>query len=285
MERYQIILEGETPLLMHRDNIQFSERVRAWQQENRSLSVAGDDRTPAWSWIGSLYDDGKYVGLNADNMMTMLREGGAKVPTGAKNETYKRQTQSGIVLEEICPPLLVNGKRLEMAPILALLDEDDFAAHAEAVQEMGFDLLVKRAKVGTSKHIRVSPMFEKWAVITTLMVVDPKEYGIVINGEDRPGDISSPFSLSAIELPNTETECRAVYSLVDINGHLNNTHYLDMALDLIGFDELRTISFKTVKCVFKKEIPAGTKFDLSWGKVGDTYHFRNEYFALDLSMI
>ena len=178
MERYQIILEGETPLLMHRDNIQFSERVRAWQQENRSLSVAGDDRTPAWSWIGSLYDDGEYVGLNADNMMTMLREGGAKVPTGAKNETYKRQTQSGIVLEEICPPLLVNGKRLEMAPISALLDEDDFAAHVEAVQEMGFDLLVKRAKVGTSKHIRVRPMFGKWAVITSLMVVDPKESGI-----------------------------------------------------------------------------------------------------------
>jgi hypothetical protein len=178
MERYQIILEGETPLLMHRDNIQFSERVRAWQQENRSLSVAGDDRTPAWSWIGSLYDDGEYVGLNADNMMTMLREGGAKVPTGAKNETYKRQTQSGIVLEEICPPLLVNGKRLEMAPISALLDEDVFEAHVEAVREMGFDLLVKRAKVGTSKHIRVRPMFEKWAVITTLMVVDPKEYGI-----------------------------------------------------------------------------------------------------------
>ena len=178
MERYQIILEGETPLLMHRDNIQFSERVRAWQQENRSLSVAGDDRTPAWSWIGSLYDDGEYVGLNADNMMTMLREGGAKVPTGAKNETYKRQTQSGIVLEEICPPLLVNGKRLEMAPITSLLDEDDFASHVEAVQEMGFDLLVKRAKVGTSKHIRVRPMFGKWAVITSLMVVDPKESGI-----------------------------------------------------------------------------------------------------------
>lgn len=178
MERYQIILEGETPLLMHHDNIQFSERVRAWQQENRSLSVAGDDRTPAWSWIGSLYDDGEYVGLNADNMMTMLREGGAKVPTGAKNETYKRQTQSGIVLEEICPPLLVNGKRLEMAPISALLDEDDFASHVEAVQEMGFDLLVKRAKVGTSKHIRVRPMFGKWAVITSLMVVDPKESGL-----------------------------------------------------------------------------------------------------------
>ena len=126
---------------------------------------------------------------------------------------------------------------------------------------------------------------EFWALIDreTRQIIDPPEYGIVINGEDRPGDICPPFSLPAIELPNTETECRAVYSLVDLNGHLNNTHYLDMALDLIGFEELRTLSFKTVICVFKKEIPAGAVFDLHWGKDGDTYRFRNDYFALDLS--
>lgn len=178
MERYQISLEGETPLLLHQDNINFSERVRAWQKENRSLSQAGDDRTPAWTWIGSLYHDGKWVGLSSDNIMTMLREGGAKVPTGSKNETYKRQTQSGIVLEEICPPLFVGGKRLAMEPIEVLMDEDDFDAHLEAVQGMGFDLLVKRAKVGTSKHIRVRPMFKSWALVTTLVVPDPKESGL-----------------------------------------------------------------------------------------------------------
>lgn len=180
MERWQITLEGETPLLMHHDNINFSEKVRAWQKDpaNRLASVAGDDRTPAWSWLGSLYHDGKYVGMSSDNVMTMLREGGAKVPTGSKNETYKRQTQSGIVPDEICPPLFVNGNRIPVEPLMELEGEDDFAEHLRVVEDMGFELLVKRAKVGTSKHIRVRPMFRSWTLVTTLLVPDPKESGI-----------------------------------------------------------------------------------------------------------
>ena len=180
MERWQITLEGETPLLMHHDNINFSEKVRAWQKDpaNRLVSVAGDDRTPAWSWLGSLYHDGKYVGMSSDNVMTMLREGGAKVPTGSKNETYKRQTQSGIVPDEICPPLFVNGNRIPVEPLMELEGEDDFSEHLRVVEDMGFELLVKRAKVGTSKHIRVRPMFRSWTLVTTLLVPDPKESGI-----------------------------------------------------------------------------------------------------------
>jgi len=180
MERWQITLEGETPLLMHHDNINFSEKVRAWQKDpaNRRDSVAGDDRTPAWTWLGSLYHDGKYVGMSSDNVMTMLREGGAKVPTGSKNETYKRQTQSGIVPDEICPPLFVNGNRIPVEPLMELEGEDDFAEHLRVVEDMGFELLVKRAKVGTSKHIRVRPMFRSWTLVTTLLVPDPKESGI-----------------------------------------------------------------------------------------------------------
>ncbi len=127
---------------------------------------------------------------------------------------------------------------------------------------------------------------EFWALIDqkTRQIIDPGEYGIVINGENRPGDICAPFSIPAAELPHTEKGCRAVYSQVDLNGHLNNTHYLDLALDLIGFGELRTISFKNVKCVFRKEIPADTVFDLHWGLTGDTYSFQNDYFALELSI-
>lgn len=181
-QRYKITLEGETPLLMHHDDINFSERVRAWQQnpENRRASAAGDDRAPAWTWIGSLYHDGKWIGISSDNIMTMLREGGAKVPTGVKNETFKRQTQSGIVPEEICPPIFSGGARIPMAPVLELIGEPDFGAHLEAVKEMGFELLVKRAKVGTSKHVRVRPMFRNWSVVTTLLVPDPKESGITL---------------------------------------------------------------------------------------------------------
>ncbi len=114
-------------------------------------------------------------------------------------------------------------------------------------------------------------------------LIDPAENGITIRGEKRPDEIRPPLSLPKTELSNAEKNLCASYSLVDINGHMNNANYLEMALDLIGFDELRKLSFRTVKCVFLKEIPAGTVFDLYWGKTGDTYRFRNEYFALDLS--
>jgi len=64
MEQYQVTLKGLTPLLMHSDNLAFSERVTAWQKapENKANSKAGDDRSPAWTWIGYLYHDGKHVG-------------------------------------------------------------------------------------------------------------------------------------------------------------------------------------------------------------------------------
>lgn len=182
MERYQITLEGETPLLMHHDNINYGERVRAWQKDpvNRKRAAAGDDRCPAWTWIGSLYTDSRWIGISSDNIMTMLREGGAKVPTGVKNETFKRQTQSGLVLGEICPPLFVNGGRISVDQIDSLKDEEEFDVHLATVRELGFDLLVKRAKIGQSKHIRVRPMFENWSIVTSVAVVDPAESGITM---------------------------------------------------------------------------------------------------------
>ena len=94
MEQYQVTLKGLTPLLMHSDNLAFSERVQAWQKapENKANSKAGDDRSPAWTWIGYLYHDGKHVGIPADNLMTMLREAGTNFslivfPEGSRSVT------------------------------------------------------------------------------------------------------------------------------------------------------------------------------------------------------
>ena len=46
MKRYAVTLQGKSPLLMHRDNISFGEKVRKWQidPQNKKDSVAGDDR-------------------------------------------------------------------------------------------------------------------------------------------------------------------------------------------------------------------------------------------------
>lgn len=180
METYKITLTGASPLLMHKDNINWSELVKRWQKDpvNKELSVAGDDRSPAWTWIGSLYSDGQHLAMDSDNLMTMLREGGAKVPTGYKQETYKRHTQSGLLIEDISSTLLVNGKQIPMEPINDLSLDLDFQHHLEVVESLGFELLVKRAKIGQAKHVRVRPMFREWSVVAKVAVIDKSVSGI-----------------------------------------------------------------------------------------------------------
>ena len=180
MKTYKAILKGESPLLMHKDNIVWSELVKKWQKDpqNKALSQPGDDRSPAWTWIGSLYHDGKNLCMDSDNLMTMLREGGAKVPTGRKQQTYKAATQSGLLVNSVDSVFLVEGKQVPFAPINALSGELDFDKHLELAQKLGFELLVKRAKVGMSKHIRVRPLFKNWSVETRISVIDEQKSGI-----------------------------------------------------------------------------------------------------------
>ncbi len=178
MDQYEVTLTGLTPLLMHSDNLAFSEKVKAWQKDpqNKEMSVAGDDRSPAWVWMGYLYHDTKVVGIPADNLMTMLREGGAKVINKGK-ETYKKQTQSGIIIDAQQWPLSIPHE-IEVKPFNELFKVNDFMAHLEATEKAGFELLVKRAKIGAAKHVRVRPLFRTWSAIGTLTVIDAELSGI-----------------------------------------------------------------------------------------------------------
>jgi hypothetical protein len=180
MEQYSITLEGLTPLLMHNDNLAFNEKIKAWQKlpENKAQSVAGDDRSPAWTWIGYLYHDGRNLGVTSDNIMTMLREGGAKVQTGKRTETYKKQTQAGLMLDQQQFDIYVDGSLVPYDGIKALIGELDFNKHIELAEALGFELLVKRAKIGQAKHVRVRPMFRKWTLKGSLTVIDSELFGI-----------------------------------------------------------------------------------------------------------
>lgn len=123
-----------------------------------------------------------------------------------------------------------------------------------------------------------------WSLIdeTSRQLIDPEENGILLPGENRQGDIIPALSLPKASLPFIAGSRYASYSLVDINGHLNNTSYLDMASDLIGFEELERSELRSVKCLFRKEIPAGTGFEICWGKENGSYRFQNEFFTLEM---
>jgi hypothetical protein len=180
MKQYDVVLTGQSPLLMHKDNIAFGERLKKWQLagENAALIVKGDDRSPPWTWIGYCYSDGHTLGIEADNVMTMLREGGAKVPTGKKGGSYKKQTQSGLILDQTTWQLLVGGKPVSVNPIEALIGNLDFTEHMDVVAKLGFELLVKRARIGTGKHVRVRPMFRDWVAKGSLTVLDEEISGL-----------------------------------------------------------------------------------------------------------
>lgn len=175
---YEFKLTGITPLLLHADSIEWADQMEEWKNnpDHKSKSRAGDDRTPAFRWIGSLYLDGTQLVMNTDNISRALMSAGARVPIpgGKGGKTFKQDTMAGMVIEDAYCPLYVGGKLIPQSAIEALKSEPDFAKHQQAVAAMGFELFIKRAKVGMSKHIRVRPRFDNWVVTGRLQVWDEK---------------------------------------------------------------------------------------------------------------
>jgi hypothetical protein len=173
-QQFQIEINGESPLLMHHDNLSWAEKLKAWGLDpaNKKTSVAGDDRSPAHRWIGNLYTDAGKIVIPADNLMTLLREGGKKLPTGKGMQSFKTQTQAGIVVDQAAWPLLIGGKPVSTAGLAELCAEKDFERHEEYAVANGYELFCKRARVGASKHVRVRPLFRQWAAVGSVTVFD-----------------------------------------------------------------------------------------------------------------
>lgn len=173
---YQVEITGVRPMLMHWDNIEWSDQMDEWKlsPENKKLGKAGDDRSPAHRWIGSLYHDFEHVVIPSDNISRCLMEGGAMVPVpgGKHGKTFKSQSQSGMMIGEESWQLLVKGKPIPVKRILDLVKEDDFKKHKTVCASLGFALFVKRAKIGMAKHIRVRPRFDNWSATGTIIVHD-----------------------------------------------------------------------------------------------------------------
>lgn len=186
MKTYQVTITGVQPLLLHADDIEWADQMEIWKhdKDNKKTSKAGDDRTPAHRWIGCLYrNEAGEIVIPSENIMRALMEGGAMVtvPGGRMGKSFKAQSQSGILPRAIGWPLLVGGKQIDGTKIEALLHEKDFAAHKAAAEAMGFSLFVKRARIGTSKHVRVRPRFDSWSARGELSVSDEQITEDILN--------------------------------------------------------------------------------------------------------
>lgn len=163
-------LTGEMPLLMHNDDVEQSDALQAWRKDpqNKVKSVAGDDRSPAWTWHTYCYHDGRNLAMPSANVAVCLRQAGAKMILKG-NKTFKELTQSGMLIDTEFCEFLVAGQPVGIDKLLAIRDRP-FTEQADAVRDLGFKLFVKRAKVGQSKHVRVRPRFDEWTVRGTLTI-------------------------------------------------------------------------------------------------------------------
>lgn len=218
MRKYDVKITGKTPLLLHHDNIPWADQMDEWKNnpENKAQSKAGDDRTPAFRWIGCCYSDGVRLVIPQGNIMRALMEGGAMVPVpGGKNgKTFKAQSQSGMMSDETDWPIMVDGNEIPWGDIESLITVKEFSEHIAEVRRLGFDLLTKRAKVGTAKHIRVRPKFHAgWQIsghisvwddaITTKVLRDIFDYAGQYKGlgDWRPGGKTpGPYGMFGAEV-------------------------------------------------------------------------------------
>lgn len=141
MQTYQVAITGKTPLLLHHDNLDWADEMEVWKSnpEHSKTSKPGDDRTPAWRWLGCCYHDGKVLGIPQANIMRSLMEGGAMVPVpgGKMEKTFKSQTQSGMSSTDPLWPLQVGGKVIEWPAVNALRTKNAFGGSSSRDYEAG----------------------------------------------------------------------------------------------------------------------------------------------------
>lgn len=168
---YSVVLTGTTPLIMHADDLAQQARLEKWRKDpkNKDKSTKGDDRSPPWTWQTYLYTDGESVVMPHENVRSCLMEAGKKCAKTKGKGSMKTDAVSGILFSTLMLRFLVNGKEVPMSKVVAI-DSPDFEEHIAPASKLGIDVFVKRAAVGTTKHVRARPLFRKWSIETQVTV-------------------------------------------------------------------------------------------------------------------
>lgn len=125
-----------------------------------------------------------------------------------------------------------------------------------------------------------------WSLIDekTRSLIDPKENGIVIEGQEHGDEIAPAMGMPIQSLPEVR-QLDARYSNVDINGHMNNAAYMDFIMDSFSEGDLENKTIKDIVLCFKKEIRLGQKVEVSVGKIKESYFAFSPYFSAKVALI
>lgn len=171
-------LTGRTPILFHRDDIASSDEVSAWRDNpaNKKIKVNGDDRWPAWTWMTYLHYDAEkgVVAIPFEVISSNLSRAGRKMTAkGNRRASLKAEACTSIIgVDETIEFFEFFGPKgkVHIADIEKMKDVLTYKEMVDAVEELGFSLFAKRAKIGKAKHVRIRPRFSKWAVRGTIQV-------------------------------------------------------------------------------------------------------------------
>ncbi len=104
--------------------------------------------------------------------------------------------------------------------------------------------------------------------------VFPERYGVTIEGVSTGEEIAMPGAPA--RLPFTEERAfRVPYSYVDLNGHMNNTRYFDLAEDCIDASAAGR-ALRLVNVEYVSEARLGEEFSVRWGVENGAYFLCGE---------
>lgn len=115
-----------------------------------------------------------------------------------------------------------------------------------------------------------------WSLVDekTRKVVFPERYGVEIEGVITGEEIALPSAPRRMDCTKSRP-FTVPYSYVDLNGHMNNTRYFDLAEDCIpAAAEGRAL--RSIRTEYVSEARFGENFTVSWGEENGEYFITGE---------
>ncbi|MBO5638632.1 MAG: hypothetical protein J5916_01875 [Oscillospiraceae bacterium] len=111
-----------------------------------------------------------------------------------------------------------------------------------------------------------------WGLVDakTRKAVFPERYGVEIAGMENGEEIDLPGPIRKLDC-DREKRFEVPYSYVDLNGHMNNTRYFDLAEDCVGA-AVKGRRLKEIRAEYVNEARIGEALILHWnGEDGEVF--------------
>ena len=115
-----------------------------------------------------------------------------------------------------------------------------------------------------------------WGLVdqNTRKMIFPEKYGIAIEGVTTGEEISLPSAPARLDCTDS-VPFTVPFSYVDINGHMNNARYFDLAEDCIPA-AAKGEALKSIQIEYVSEARFGETFTVSWGCEDGSYYVTGE---------